>query len=817
MMVFRFFMSLTLMTAYSISAGASDVYFIVANSDLGSLEGFTGRYWGRTDSEVFLTGNISQKDWLDRRNIEFDLEPFDLEYSSLYLWNVDGNAITSNASDVVYRGADFLVSSSAPPGDIPFRRLNHHRMPVVADATGSGSVLTYHPLIDEMIGEVEQDTVMDCLARLSGALPIEIDGEQDTIFTRYSGTPDNYLAARYIREVLENYGYEAEFHGFYGGAIRHMASYDENLAWIVTENSEAMRTVDGGENWTLMPDGTDNSLWGVANYGQDLIWITGNSGTIRFSDDGGNSFSNQNSGVGYFLFGVKFIDESEGWIVGDNGIVLHTVDGGQDWSTQSTPTGSRLYDVCFIDSENGWACGRNGTVIHTTDGGESWSTQNANTGERLYGIDFIDSDNGWVVGWSGVVRRTTDGGDTWQTVNVGSWVEKYDVQFTDESFGCIVGWDGEIFITTDGGDNWEQRSSGTQSDFYGVTFVDNQIGYAGGNSVLLKTTDGGETWFSQVQNIDAAWQNVIATKYGTVDPDQQVVICGHMDDRSEISEDYAPGADDNGSGTVAVIEAARIFAPHNFEKTIKFCLWTGEEQGLLGSAAYAEEAYARGDDIIGVYNFDMIAWDGNSDGSVEFHTGTSNPSIELGNALLEVVGDYSIELNADIITWGATGASDHASFWDYGYAAMLGIEDYSSDFNPYYHTTGDNIDHIMEDYFTEYTKTAVGGTATLAIPDTGITLVDDRRNLPDGFALRANYPNPFNAATIIEFITPVETDIDLAVYDILGRRVSTLYEGSVKAGAHRVAWNAVDQPSGVYFYRLTFGNQSTTGRMTLLK
>jgi Zn-dependent M28 family amino/carboxypeptidase len=179
---------------------------------------------------------------------------------------------------------------------------------------------------------------------------------------------------------------------------------------------------------------------------------------------------------------------------------------------------------------------------------------------------------------------------------------------------------------------------------------------------------------------------VIGTKTGTVDPDQQVIICGHFDSRSEQPQTNAPGADDNCSGTTAAIEAARVFADFNFEKTIKFCLWTGEEQGLYGSAAYAEEAYARGDDIIGVYNFDMIAWDGNGDGSVEFHTGTSGPSIELGNALDEVVSDYGIDLDPDIITFNATSASDHASFWEYGYAAMLGIEDYSSDFNPYYHT-----------------------------------------------------------------------------------------------------------------------------------
>jgi len=578
-----------------------------------------------------------------------------------------------------------------------------------------------------------------------------------------------------------------------------------------------LRTTDGGASWLIMPDNTNASLWGIANWGPDSIWLAGDQGTIRFSSNGGQSFVGQNSGTSIFLFGASFISSADGWIAGDYGRVLHTTNGGQSWSTQQTPVGSRLYDVCFLDSQNGWACGRDGAIVHTSDGGLSWLPQNSNTGQRLYGVDFIDPQNGWVVGWGGIVRHTTDGGTNWQTVNLGTGTEKYHVEFVDSLFGRIVGWNGEIFVTTDGGANWEQRSPGSNADFYGVTFADDQIGYAGGNGILVKTTDGGMTWSSQTGNIESAWQNVIATKTGTTDPAEQIIICAHMDDRSEQPETNAPGADDNGSGTIAVVEAARIFAGYDFEKTIKFCLWTGEEQGLLGSEAYAGEAYARGDNIIGVFNLDMISWDGNGDGSSEFHTGTEGPSIALGNAMVEVVNDYSLDLSPDIITWGATNLSDHASFWEYGYAAMLGIEDYSSDFNPYYHTTGDNLDHIMEGFFTEFTKAGVGVVATMAIPDTVNTAVSENNVLPSGIALWANYPNPFNAATTISFATPGESMIELAVYDILGRRIATLHSGNVQAGIHRVTWNADNQSSGVYFYCLTADGSTATGRMTLLK
>jgi len=814
-MISRFCLTSFLTVLLTLTGAAADQFLILLDYDQSLLESHSGRFWGYESGKAILSGDERLLGWLHENGVDCKSAAIDMECSALYVWY--GGSFAPDFP-IILAADDFAIAASPPPPEYSYRRLNHRRYKARQEEQRPEILVTYDPVVDQMIDEVSQDTILDFLSRLTGAEPIEIDGQPDTIHTRYSGTPDNSLAAEYLKETLADYGYQSEFHGFYGGQIRHMASYDENLAWIVTENSEFLKTSDGGQNWDLIPDGTNSSLWGVANWGPDLVWIAGNNGTIRFSNDGGETFAPQNSGSSSFLFGVSFADSVNGWIAGDYGSVLHTSNGGQNWSSQNTPTSSRLYDINFVDSQSGWACGRNGTVIHTSDGGQSWVSQNSTTSQRLYGIDFIDQNNGWTVGWGGVVRRTTDGGDTWQTVNLGTSTEKYHVEFSGSSFGCVAGWDGEIFVTVDGGEIWEEMPSGTACDFHGLTFVDNMTGYAGGDGGLMKTTDGGLTWFSQTQNIETAWQNVIATKPGTTNPEQQVVICGHMDDRSEQPETYAPGADDNGSGTTAVIEAARIFADYNFEKTIKFCLWTGEEQGLLGSAAYAAEAFARGDDIIGVFNFDMIAWDGNGDGSVEFHTGTSGPSIELGNLLVEVVNDYDIALAPDIITWGATGASDHASFWDYNYAAMLGIEDYSSDFNPYYHSTGDHMDHIDAGLFYEFTKAAVGATATLAVPDTTLTFAGDSEAAPDEFTIRGNYPNPFNTTTIISFRLDQPDKIEISIFDLLGCKVATLYDGYAAAGAHRLEWAAGEVTSGVYFCSLrTADGKKAVSRMTLIK
>ncbi len=332
-----------------------------------------------------------------------------------------------------------------------------------------------------------------------------------------------------------------------------------------------------------------------------------------------------------------------------------------------------------------------------------------------------------------------------------------------------------------------------------------------------KTTDGGATWFSQAGGVETSWRNVVATKLGTTEPNQQVIICGHFDDTSELPLNQAPGSDDNGSGATGVIEAARVLAQKDFKKTVKFCLWTGEEQGLFGSAQYAADVAARGDSIMGVFNYDMIAFDGNNDNSIELHCGTMPSSLTLGNLFQGVVNDYGISLSPEILTWNSTDRSDHASFWDYNYPAMLGIEDFGNDFNPYYHTTNDNMTHIDTLLFTNYVKAATASVATLAIIDTTSESVPENGEIPSAFALHQNYPNPFNAETSISFSITAQSDINLSIYDLLGRKVATLLSGPLDAGTHSVTWNAGKFASGVYLCRLQSGDKSVSTRMLLLK
>jgi hypothetical protein len=102
------------------------------------------------------------------------------------------------------------------------------------------------------------------------------------------------------------------------------------------------------------------------------------------------------------------------------------------------------------------------------------------------------------------------------------------------------------------------------------------------------------------------------------------------------------------------------------------------------------------------------------------------------------------------------------------------------------------------------------------------TPVGDRPELPDALALTGNHPNPFNPATAIRFAVPRTAEVELAIYDVAGRRVATLVDGVLAADHHEVTWQGRDDrgqsvASGVYFCRLADGEALLTRKMLLVK
>jgi hypothetical protein len=105
----------------------------------------------------------------------------------------------------------------------------------------------------------------------------------------------------------------------------------------------------------------------------------------------------------------------------------------------------------------------------------------------------------------------------------------------------------------------------------------------------------------------------------------------------------------------------------------------------------------------------------------------------------------------------------------------------------------------------------------LAFEETGVTSVEDEKQLPTEFVLKQNYPNPFNPSTSIQYTVGCLQFVNLTIYDVLGREVSVLVSEEKPAGRYEIGFNAVGLSSGVYFYKLQSGNFIETKKMILIR
>jgi photosystem II stability/assembly factor-like uncharacterized protein len=705
------------------------------------------------------------------------------------------------------------------------QKIYFNRAPVPAKSLNKGRQLPYRVKQDALHAvsdSVNIDSLYVTERDLTGITSIFLNGVTDSIKSRYSLNPQILIAQDYIKMRLEKLGYAVELDPFTMPATYYDIHFTEGQAdtgWISGED-RIYGTTDGGNSWTMQYQGIQGSvLWALSSPNTRTVYAVGGDGKIMKTSDAGASWITQSSPTSAFLYGVTFLDENNGWIAGDLGIILKTSDGGANWNIKSTPNTNRLYDIFFSDLMNGWAVGLDGLILHTTDGGDSWQSQISGTANWLDGVFFCNPDTGFAVGWYGTVVKTTDGGANWSVMTVPLSDTFSDIDFIDSQKGIIVGRNGGALYTTDGGNSWQVGGNLFNRYTYAVDVVSPSSVWTSGIGLLARSNDGGVSWQSRLQNLpDFFLNNIIATKTGSAYPDQYFILCAHYDDMPQGS--LAPGADDNGSGTSAVIEAARVLKNYDFNYSIRFILFAGEEQGLVGSASYASNAAAAGMLIPGVINMDMIGYDGDVDGRMEIHTGTMTSSQAVGTVVRDNIAFLGLPLVADYKTSTASGASDHRSFWTFGYPAIMVIEDFE-DFTPFYHTIDDRLSTLRSSFFHNNARLAIASLAELAeIQGSSVGIAD--RLVPQVFEISDPYPNPFNPAVNLQYRLTREARVTVTVFDLLGRKITDLFQGHQMAGKYRLNWDGKDKSgkplsTGIYLIHFKNRYEEVTKKVVLMR
>lgn len=616
---------------------------------------------------------------------------------------------------------------------------------------------------------------------------------------------------------------------------------DHQTGWVAGNEGNILFTDDRGDNWQVLESGTEENLLTVEFVDEQHGWSAGENGTVLHTSDGGQTWEEQESGVNGNVQDLAFVDEETGWAVGSTtgliptGFILQTEDAGQTWSEvedmmiepimaitlldenniralvsyenedkiiysedagetweeesiNNVPYESDLLNMAFSDSENGLVVGEDGTVLYTDEGGmdsSAWwepvepitdehlrdvAAVNEVTsvavgdngiivdvaeGAHLADIDFADNLHGWTVGVRGTIKHTSDGGMSWKEQESGTDSTLTGIKAVTSDSVWAAGDAGKILHTSDSGTTWEMQDSPTENDLNAIYFIDNKTGWAvGEEGTVLYTHDGGENW---VNKDDAAATSL--TLYDAYFTDEDT---GWLSGENATIYHTADGGDS----------------------------WEVQDSDLDGPILAIEFLDHNNGLGIGAFGFFTMTTNGGEDWQEHDETPDSWMT---DLAFYDQQIGWAVGLNGTIMYSGNGGMNWHSSEKD---------------------LTDERLNAVA---FAEEEKVFAVGARGVIVQTGEPVSATEMADMPAGYSLEPNYPNPFNPTTVIQYHLPEQAPVQLTVYDMLGREVATLVDEHQQSGYHEVTFDATGLSSGMYLYRIRTEGFEETRSMMFIK
>jgi photosystem II stability/assembly factor-like uncharacterized protein len=420
------------------------------------------------------------------------------------------------------------------------------------------------------------------------------------------------------------------------------------------------------------------------------------------------------------------------------------------------------------------------SILATAPPETTWTVQSSGVTSQLRGVRVIDQNVAWAAGAGGTVIRTTNGGTSWQSVGGGA-IGSNDI-YTMDAVSATTAFVSTtpstttfIYRTTDGGSSWQQVYSLAGGFMDGIRMADAVNGIAVGDPVgsplkwvVLQTSDGGATWTriatepTPNSSTEAGWNNAFYTMannqyawFGT----NNNGIWRTTDGGSSWSFAVTTlggnancfGIQFNGPPTGTGLAAGQT---------------SGVDRSTNGGANWSAATAAGTGAAFGIAGYVAPS------GSPEYWIASSTGSIY-----------YSSNHGTSWVTTGPNGYSGTVQLWH------VDMKTTGNGNNIFGWAVGD-AGKVLR-----YRRVSVG------VEDGPLPLI------PEVFSLDQNYPNPFNPVTTIQYGLPIESRVNLKVYNLLGQEVATLVDGVQAAAYHHVQWNGLNRagqvvPSGLYFFRI---------------
>ncbi len=401
-------------------------------------------------------------------------------------------------------------------------------------------------------------------------------------------------------------------------------------------------------------------------------------------------------------------------------------------------------------------------IIHSQP--VSWTMENSPTSQNLYGVAHSDTSLWVAVGGEGTIIRSMDGGINWSLISSPVNDQLRGVSLLG-NLGLAVGISGRVIRSTDGGLSWIEESRPTTRNLYSVSISPQMAVITGEEGTILVSNDSGLTWTPHTA--------------GTA----SILFGGSVNDSTAVGvggQGAVVMSVDGGSGWGLTILGGQLV----FFYSTSF---------VVGSTGWAvgSTAAPQGNVIIKSTDYGFV-WSAQTAPTTEQLFGVSFSSMLSGCAV------------------GTNGAIIYTS--DGG--------------NNWLSASSGTIQTLSSVAFVNPSRgIAVGDGGTILRSDSGTpTGVNGETQPLNNFVLEQNYPNPFNPSTKISWQSTAGSWQTLKVYDILGREIATLVNEYKPAGRYDIEFNALDLPSGVYFYQIhaalnggQAGSFTDTRKMILLR
>jgi photosystem II stability/assembly factor-like uncharacterized protein len=603
------------------------------------------------------------------------------------------------------------------------------------------------------------------------------------------------------------------------------------------------RSTDNGDTWvaaTGLPPG--HGVNSLAVDGANVIAGTSGKG-IYVSTDNGDTWTPASTGlpgaganttVGNVIINGSTILTSASDF-GTTTTMYRSTNFGASWTAAATglPADYSLYYGMCIDGSTIYAGGA--YLYKTTNNGDTWTP--AENGIPNYSSIMSVSANGTSIFAAAMnyIYRTTDGGSNWSPATGGlPFMNFMSVRIAGSTVyaGSIAN---GIYSSTDNGVTWTQKVTGLKARDMSGFIIDGATLYANGNSIF-KTSDNGDTWENVRGNLkDSSSMPTLVYINGSTmfERDFPATSLERSTDGGATWTVVGNGLSPFGTvtGIVDVPGGLLTVSSRVYKSIDNGDNWVQVDSSLglfvsfsaltkIGSTIYA---YGMG---IAKSTDDGTTWVRADSGLPAFYS----PSTLVGNGSgLYVSSGFTSGI------YRSTNDGQSWSLWTSGAYSQLLIHG-----NDLFGCRDNDGVFIRKNFAGTFTRISTGlptpnfrytfaihngwmfvgtgGNSVWRRPLSDVTAVEEiAGTLPTKFMLSQNYPNPFNPMTNFELRIADFGFVTLQVYDVLGREVTSLVNETLQPGTYKVSWDAGNQTSGVYYYKLQAGSYSETKKMLLVK